>query len=104
MATVRMPSSCAERKTRIAISPRLATSSLRISAMNPPNACSVVPTSGCPLAMTLVALGDHRILEPADPVDRRDDEVSGLEVRPRSRADARGGAGGDDVSRLQGDE
>ena len=45
-----------------------------------------------------------RILEHPDRRDRGADDVAGLEERAGGRADARGGAGGDDVARLEGDE
>src|SRR6516165_10924552 len=42
MATVRIPSSCADRKTRIAISPRLATSSFEMGLRSDASSAAIV--------------------------------------------------------------
>src|SRR3712207_3322019 len=112
MATVRMPSSWAERSTRMAISPRLATSSLRISRINATSS-GAEPGAGGPRGASPPAIlpdsapswagsgfGLDRILQPADPGDRGRQPVAGPQVRPAGRADARGRARGDQVARL----
>src|SRR5436305_12718887 len=126
-----MPSSWAERKTRMAISPRLATSSLRISDITPPGQNSgtrpsdarkrsrkprswpkdtiarpPVPSnrSAPRIGASVLFFALDRILQRPDPGDRRPDHVARLEIGARRGTDARGGAGRDDIARLQGDE
>src|SRR5271157_2077845 len=113
-----MPSSWAERKTRMAISPRLATISLRNTVIEPPcqfrmrNAESKSSDSdttndfSIPHSAFRISSGFclDRILEHSDRCDRRANQVAGLEECPGCRADARWGSGGNDVSRFERDE
>src|SRR5271157_4102575 len=121
-----MPSSWAERKTRMAISPRLATISLRNAVIEPPcHECGmwnaeygmrnrkaqiwILPMI-CPFRIPnspfriSSGFGLDRILEHSDRYDRRANQVAGLEECPGCRADARWGSGGNDVSGLERDE